>query len=73
MAAAKSKTEDKDATTPPAADPPKTEEPKTYKVTATRNLGRSITGGARIARGESGEVTLVPSRYDRLKKAEYFK
>lgn len=49
------------------------EEVKTYEVTAARHLGRSITGGARIAAGQTGTIAVVPSRHARLKKAGYFK
>lgn len=56
---------------PPAKRAP--EEPKTYKVFALKPLGSSITGGGRLDVGAEGEISIEPSRYARLKKAEYFK
>lgn len=55
------------------ADEKAPEGPQDYEVTAAQNLGATITGGPRIAKGKKGTVTLDPDRYARLEKAGYFK
>ena len=47
-------------------------EPQAYDVTAAQNLGKTITGGPRIASGREGTIEIEPARYERLKRAGYF-
>ena len=58
----------------PKAEPkPESNEPQAYDVTASANLGQSITGRpGRIARGQTGSIVATPERYARLKRAGLF-